>query len=249
MTVAPGDDERPDGPETAGSSGRPGAAGGEPAGRAWRSNPSDDDVDAAFADIVSGMITDSVRRHPSGNGPTAGPPRPAPADLDRSAPASRPERDRTEPAGPDRVDPTGFDRIDRDRATFDPAELDPQDPPDPASERARRRELRRLERAAELAAFRSAQEHEQAERDADQEHYTPPDPPPLPRPRLRTVGSVLMILGGILLLARPGILAVGPDLALIFAVLLIVGGAVLLVTGIWRRRGGDGDGWDDGAVV
>ena len=32
----------------------------------WRSNPTDDDVDAAFADIVSGMITDSVRRHPSG---------------------------------------------------------------------------------------------------------------------------------------------------------------------------------------
>jgi hypothetical protein len=32
--------------------------------------------------------------------------------------------------------------------------------------------------------------------------------------------------------------------------LLIVGGAVLLVTGIWRRRGGSGgDGWDDGAVV
>jgi hypothetical protein len=62
-----------------------------------------------------------------------------------------------------------------------------------------------------------------------------------------------MIVGGILLLARPGILAVAPDLAMILAVLLIVGGAVLLLTGIWRRRGGggdgDGDGWDDGAVV
>jgi uncharacterized membrane protein HdeD (DUF308 family) len=59
-----------------------------------------------------------------------------------------------------------------------------------------------------------------------------------------------MILGGILLLARPGILAVAPDLAMVLAVLLIVGGAALLVTGIWRRRGGkDGNGWDDGAVV
>ena len=29
-----------------------------------------------------------------------------------------------------------------------------------------------------------------------------------------------------------------------------VGGSVLLLTGIWRRRGGDsGDGWDDGAAV
>jgi hypothetical protein len=59
-----------------------------------------------------------------------------------------------------------------------------------------------------------------------------------------------MILGGILLLARPGLLAVAPDLAMVLAVLLIVGGAALLATGIWRcRSGSDGDGWDDGAVV
>ena len=214
MTVAPGDDDRPDRPETAGPAGSLGPTSGhDPAGHSWRSNPSDDDVDAAVADLVSGMITDSVRRHPSGTvpAPVTDPVRPATPDLDEPEPA-----------------------------------------PDTASDRARRRELRRLERAAELAAFQAGEEQEQAEHDADQEHFTPPEPPPLPRPKLRTVGSVLMILGGILLLARPGLLAVAPDLAMVLAVLLIVGGAVLLVTGIWRRRSGsdgNGDGWDDGAVV
>ena len=223
MTVVPGDDDRPDRPESAGPAGSVGPPGADDApGHSWRRNPSDDDVDAAFADIVSGMITDSVRRHPSGTGPTpAAAPDPPPT-------LARDERD---------------ERDVRD-------ESDVPDEPDSPSERARRRELRRLERAAELEAFRAGEEQDRAERDADQEHFTPPDPPPLPRPKLRTVGSVLMILGGILLLARPGILSVAPDLALVLAMLLIVGGAVLLVTGIWRRRGGnDGDGWDDGAVV
>jgi hypothetical protein len=217
VTVAPGDDARPARPDSAGPPGSVGPPGADDApGHSWRSNPSDDDVDAAFADIVSGMITESVRRHPSGIGPT---------------PAAEPDP----PPAPARDEP----------------ELrDVDDEPDSPSERARRRELRRLERAAELEAFRAGEEQERAERDADQEHFTPPDPPPLPRPKLRTVGSVLMILGGILLLARPGILSVAPDLALVLAMLLIVGGAVLLVTGIWRRRGGnDGDGWDDGAIV
>jgi len=217
VTVAPGDDDRPDRPESAGPAGSVGPPGADDApGHSWRSKPSDDAVDAAFADIVSGMITESVRRHPSGTAPTPD------AEPDPPPALARDE--------PDLAD-----------------EADERDSP---SERARRRELRRLERAAELEAFRAGEEQERAERDADQEHFTPPDPPPLPRPKLRTVGSVLMILGGILLLARPGILSVAPDLALVLAMLLIVGGAVLLVTGIWRRRGGnEGDGWDDGAAV
>lgn len=209
MTVVPGDDDRPD--RTAAGESPDAAAGTGPKesaaarDRAWRSNPSDDDVDAAFADIVSGMITDSVRRHPSGVAPVppAVEPRPGP---------------------------------------------EPAIEPDPAAERARRRELRRLERAAELAAYTAGEEQARAEHEADQEHFTPPDPPPLPRPKLRTISSVLMIMAGILLLTRPGVLAVSPDLAMVLAVVLIVGGAVLLLTGIWRRRGG-GDGWDDGAVV
>ena len=43
-----------------------------------------------------------------------------------------------------------------------------------------------------------------------------------------------MLLGGLVLLARPGLLAVGFDLTLVIAVVLILGGAVLLLTGIWN---------------
>jgi uncharacterized membrane protein HdeD (DUF308 family) len=101
-----------------------------------------------------------------------------------------------------------------------------------------------------VAAFAAEQAEVEAERAADEAHFTPPDPPPLPRPRARTIGALLMIAGGIVLLVRPAVLSVGSDLTMVFALVLILGGAVLLLTGIWRRRSrDDADGWDDGAVV
>ena len=51
-----------------------------------------------------------------------------------------------------------------------------------------------------------------------------------------------MIVAGIVLLAKPGLLAIGPDLALVMAVGLLLGGATLLLTGIWRRRAADDGG-------
>lgn len=113
-------------------------------------------------------------------------------------------------------------------------------------DRARRRELRRLEREEEVAAFAAREAEVQAQRDADDAHFEPPEPPPLPRPKGRTIGAALMILAGIVLLAKPSLLAVGVDLTLVLAVGLILGGAVVLLTGIWRRHAG---GEDDGAVV
>ena len=115
-------------------------------------------------------------------------------------------------------------------------------------DRARRRELRRLERAEEVAAFAAREAEVQAQREADDAHFEPPEPPPLPRPKGRTIGAALMVLAGIVLLAKPGLLAVGVELTLVLAVGLILGGAVVLLTGIWRRHAG-GDGSDDGAVV
>lgn len=197
MTVAPGEDEgaSKDGERQAPSPAGPASTeSSSAAGQAstWRSFPSDDDVDAAFAAIVSGIMIESAERHPSAGGPTS----------------------------------------------------------ESGAERARRRELRRLERAEEVAAFAAQQAEVEAEREADEAHFTPPEPPPLPRPKGRTIAALLLILAGIALLARPGLLAVGADLALVLALVLILGGAALLLTGIWRRRGGgDADGWDDGAVV
>jgi Flp pilus assembly protein TadB len=122
--------------------------------------------------------------------------------------------------------------------------------PDTSDDRARRRELRRLERAAEVAAFAAHEAEIEAERAADEAHFEPPEPPPLPRPKGRTIGALLMLLGGLVLLVRPGLLAVGFDLTMVIAVILMLGGAVLLLTGIWKRRNSsEADGWDDGAVV
>lgn len=171
----------------------------------WRSQASDDDIDAAFAAIVSGITTDAAWLPLTDAGPQAG--------AQRHPSAGRAE-------------------------------------PDTGAERARRRELRRIERAQEVAAYEAQQAEVQAERDADDAHFTPPEPPPLPRPKGRTIGAVLMLLGGILLLARPGLLAVGFDLTLVIAVVLILGGVAVLLTGIWHRRNSaEADGWDDGAQV
>jgi hypothetical protein len=198
VTVSPGDDDAasqqdnervpaPDGSTAATSGG-------------WPGEPSDEDVDTAFAAIVARFAVD-----PRWNSATDS--------------VAAPEIDRQPPAGPE----TG-------------------------AERARRRELRRLERAAEVAAFAAHEAEVQAERDADEAHFTPPEPPPLPRPKGRTIGAVLLIVAGLCLLAKPSVLAVGVELTLIIAVGMILGGAYLLLAGIWRRRAA-ADGSDDGAVV
>ncbi len=187
--------------------------------RAWRSHPSDADVDAAFLQIVSGIMVDGgQQRHPSGGGAT----------LDDETEATDPQTGQYD-TNQHRTPPQGGTRHET------------------GAERARRRELRRLERAEEVAAFAAREAEVAAERDADDAHFEPPEPPPLPRPKGRTIGAALMILAGVVLLAKPGLLAVEVDLTLVLAVALILGGAVVLLTGIWRRHAGrDGD---DGAVV
>ena len=62
----------------------------EQPGPAWRSHPSDADVDAAFAHIISGlMVEGGPGRHPSAGGSRRGPGRPA-----GTAPSARTRRDR-----------------------------------------------------------------------------------------------------------------------------------------------------------
>jgi len=183
--------------------------------------PSDTDVDAAFAAIVSGIAPHM--RWAADHLPRPG----QAADQDQAAagPGHRPPLAR--PAHPEL--PSGRESAD---------------------ERARRRELRRLERAMEVEAYEAQKAAREAELAADDAHYTPPEPPPLPRPKGRTIGAVLLMAAGILLVARPGLLSVGPDLVLILALALLVSGAGLLVAGMRRQHGnGDGDGEDDGAVV
>jgi hypothetical protein len=170
-------------------------------GAGWRSEPSDDDVDTAFAAIVSQMAREQSWQQRKDEGPASA------AQRHPSA------------GGP--IQETG-------------------------AERARRRELRRLERAEEVAAFAAQQADMEAERAADDAHFTPPEPPPLPRPKRGTISAILLILAGLIMLARPGLLAVGVEFTMVIAASAILGGAYLLLVGIWRRRSQDDD---DGAVV
>lgn len=117
-------------------------------------------------------------------------------------------------------------------------------------ERARRRALRRAERAAEVEAYEAEQARIEAERAADQEHFTPPEPPPVPRPRRRTIGAIALLAAGMFLLFGPVVLTIGPEAVVVLAFCCIVGGVALLVSGLRRRHpDNDADGWDDGAVV
>jgi hypothetical protein len=128
---------------------------------------------------------------------------------------------------------------------WDDASFDPE--PDTADDRRLRRELRRAERAESLAAFRQAQEELAAAREADTEHYVPPDPPPMPRLKRRTVGAIALILSGLVLVVFPALLPASFELIAVLGALLILGGGALLASGI--RRHHTDDGWDDGSRV
>lgn len=121
--------------------------------------------------------------------------------------------------------------------------------PDTADDRRLRRELRRAERAESLAAFQQAQEELAAARAADTEHFVPPEPPPMPRPKRRTVGALALIVMGLVLVVFPALLPASFELITVLGALLILGGGALLATGIRRHHADPGDGWDDGSRV
>lgn len=118
-----------------------------------------------------------------------------------------------------------------------------------AAERERRRALRKAQRAEEVALFAAAQADAEAELQADDAHFTPPDPPPVPRPGRRTVVALLLMALGLFLLLRPGLLQVGADVVLVLAMTSLVGGFGILVWGLRPHAADpdDADGWDDGA--
>lgn len=83
---------------------------------------------------------------------------------------------------------------------------------------------------------------------ADEGHFEPPPPPKVPRPRLRTLLAVSMVLLGLVVVLAP--FRIGLDDSPIFLVLGLVltgGGASLLVA--WMRDAPGHSGPDDGAVV
>lgn len=83
---------------------------------------------------------------------------------------------------------------------------------------------------------------------ADEEHYVPPDPPPLPRLRPGTIFGIVLMAIGIFLLAAPTVIGLEPRVATPLALISMAAGIGWLV--LRMRQGPPPDsGWDDGAQL
>jgi hypothetical protein len=81
---------------------------------------------------------------------------------------------------------------------------------------------------------------------AEQDHYVPPEPPPLPRLRKPTIFALALIAIGIFLLVAPGLLHLGQGVSLPLALISLSCGIGMLI--LHARKGPPADeGWDDGA--
>ncbi|MGH3782431.1 MAG: hypothetical protein ACRDRO_17880 [Pseudonocardiaceae bacterium] len=83
--------------------------------------------------------------------------------------------------------------------------------------------------------------------DVPEDHFEPPEPAPLPVPRARTVGGVIALTGGVLLLALPNLLGLGERVATPLGLLAVTGGIGWLVIGL--RSDVAPEGSDDGAQL
>ncbi len=87
-----------------------------------------------------------------------------------------------------------------------------------------------------------------AEQPAEEGHYVPPEPPPMPALRPRTVGGLLLVALGVTLLISPGVTGLTDVIGTPLGLLALAGGIGWLVLGL--RQGPPPDaGWDDGAQL
>jgi hypothetical protein len=77
--------------------------------------------------------------------------------------------------------------------------------------------------------------------DPEEEDYTPPPAPPVPRPSAATVLAVVGIVGGLIVFLRPSLLPTSAGLAMFAGFTALLGGFAALV---WRLRPGDDDETD-----
>jgi hypothetical protein len=85
---------------------------------------------------------------------------------------------------------------------------------------------------------------------AEEEGYTPPAPPPIPRPSMPTALGLIGVVGGLIVFLKPSLLPINDGAAMILGFTVLVAGFVTLV---WRLRPGDDEDEDidpdDGARV
>lgn len=82
----------------------------------------------------------------------------------------------------------------------------------------------------------------------DDEHYVPPEPPPLPRLRPLTIVSLILVVVGVILLIIPSLIGLDARIATPIALLAITsGGGMLLLRA--RHSPKDPDDRGDGAQI
>jgi hypothetical protein len=81
----------------------------------------------------------------------------------------------------------------------------------------------------------------------EDEHFVPPEPPPLPRLGLSSLLGLALLVVGVVLLAVPGLLGGPIGLGIVPGLLAMTAGLGWLVFGLRRGRGSDGS--DDGAIL
>lgn len=212
-----------------------------------------------------------------GCSPDAIGPDPASPDLASPDPAGRPGPDATGPVAAELTGSARDDELFRQIIASYDRDHESETPPWPeaegvlgspagdqpaAEDPARGRSLRRRSQPAESQPSDSqpsdTQPAEQVESVAlpawlepealeDDGHYEPPPPPPVPRFQSRTVGSILAIIGGLLLTFAPNVFGLYDSPALGFVgVVCFVSGAGSLV---WSMRDTSGEDPDHGAIV
>ncbi len=82
----------------------------------------------------------------------------------------------------------------------------------------------------------------------DEEHYVPPEPPPLPKLRPLTIVALVLIIVGVVLLIIPTLIGLDARIATPIALLSITCGGGMLLLRI-RQNPKDPNGRDDGAQI
>ncbi len=236
------------------------------------SEPTSDDVDRAWAEIIAGYQatapspsvgpTDSAL--PDIAEPDTTKPGTAKSDTDKPdltrPDITRPETARPDPTRPDaRPDRTRPDRPERDRAERDRAERERAARDRAAAERGDRdrpgRDLPELTPPYRIGPrLTSGPTDEPSLLDGldsfgadlpgdDDDSFTPPVAPPVPRPSLPTALAVIGMVGGLAVFLKPDLLSfIGGSLAMFLGFTAIVSGFGTLV---WRLRPGDDEDDDD----
>lgn len=83
---------------------------------------------------------------------------------------------------------------------------------------------------------------------AEDEHFVPPEPPPLPRLRAGTLFGIFLLAVGVFLLAGPNLIGLGPRIATPLALVCLAAGIGWLVLRMRHGPPPDSD-WDDGAQL